>query len=261
MSYPGIPDPYGLPGMGTPVSTEENDFLWGPIQAWQQMNVILDASSVDTGHAPQTQIRAGTVLGQVAATQKYKPYYPGATDGSQVPLVILAESRNMLGANGAAEDKQSPALYTAFVRGAKIPNLDENVRRFLNSRFVFDDRLNGSPGDFGSIVDKSASYSVVAADAGTVFTNNGATGTVTFTLPNPAQGLRFEFYAQADQNLIVAAPTGKLVYYNNAAGTSIGFTTAGKRVGGCLVLMADSAGAKYLVKPSLADAAQVLTYG
>ena len=48
---------------------------------------------------------------------------------------------------------------------------------------------------------KTASYTVTAADSGKTFSTNGASGTVTFTMPVAVPGLRYRFYVGAAQEL------------------------------------------------------------
>jgi hypothetical protein len=90
-------------------------------------------------------------------------------------------------------------------------------------------------------VAKTANYQIVsplasaAGDAcGTLFTNRGAAGAVTFTLPvitaNMA-GLWYEFRGVAGQNITVAAAAGTVVAFNNAAATSVTTSTAGQLIG------------------------------
>jgi hypothetical protein len=53
------------------------------------------------------------------------------------------------------------------------------------------------------VVTKTASYTIQAAESGTIFTNTGATGAITFTLPVATPGLRYSFVVGVAQNLIV----------------------------------------------------------
>jgi hypothetical protein len=75
---------------------------------------------------------------------------------------------------------------------------------------------NGSHGK-GPIA-KTASYAIKATQTGTIFTNSGATGAVTFSLPTAKGGMRFTFIKVAAQNLLIKA----------AAGNKINGSTAGK---------------------------------
>ena len=85
-----------------------------------------------------------------------------------------------------------------------------------------------------SISAKTASATLTAADAGYLITTTGASGAVVFTLPAAASnaGVSFNFYNTVDQNLTITAPAATLVAFNNAAATSVAFSTAGNKIGG-----------------------------
>ena len=74
-------------------------------------------------------------------------------------------------------------------------------------------------------VTKTAAYTVLPADSGTLFDNTGAVGSVTFTLPTAALGSGCEYWfmgAVAAQDIVVAATTsGELVGYNDLTNDSI----------------------------------------
>lgn len=86
------------------------------------------------------------------------------------------------------------------------------------------------------VVAKTASYTVLEADQGTLFTTEGAGGAVTFTLPATADlpaGWFVEFLNCADQNMIVAAGTADtMVVFNDIAADSIAFSTTSEKAGG-----------------------------
>lgn len=91
---------------------------------------------------------------------------------------------------------------------------------------------------------KTTSYTITPADkCGTLFTNRGAAGAVTFTLPAPTAvpaGTWYEFLGHAAQNIIVAAPTADtLVTLNDAAADSIAMQTAGQIIGALLKVRND----------------------
>lgn len=90
------------------------------------------------------------------------------------------------------------------------------------------------------VVGKAASYALNPAvdGCGTVFTNRGAVGAVTFTLYRPnraALGDFHNFRCVAGQNLIVAGLTaGDIVTFNNAAAASVALQTGGQLIGGAM---------------------------
>lgn len=89
-------------------------------------------------------------------------------------------------------------------------------------------------------VAKTANYQLLspatsAGDAsGTLFTNRGAVGAVTFTLPAVALnlvGVHYDFVGFANQTWAVAAAAGTICTFNNAAATSVTCSTAGAKIG------------------------------
>ncbi|MGE3278027.1 MAG: hypothetical protein AB7O67_23190 [Vicinamibacterales bacterium] len=87
------------------------------------------------------------------------------------------------------------------------------------------------------VIAKTAAFTIRSPHVapGTVFTNRGATGTVTFTLPTPnaaVQGAYYEFRAVADYSIVVAAPTaGQIIAPDDAAADNVGLQISGKKVG------------------------------
>lgn len=88
------------------------------------------------------------------------------------------------------------------------------------------------------VVNKTAAYTIKQANgdaAGTVFTNRGAGGSVTFTLPTPnlqTLGDYYDFRVRADQSLIVAAAAANtLVTPGDVTADNVGFQIANKKVG------------------------------
>lgn len=93
------------------------------------------------------------------------------------------------------------------------------------------------------VVAKTAAYTVKAEESGTVFTNTGASGSVTFTLPTVATslaGVYYYFFTVAAQNIVVASdPTDKLVVDNNASADTLTSSTSGHVIGAGLLVICD----------------------
>lgn len=91
-------------------------------------------------------------------------------------------------------------------------------------------------------VARTANYTVgsTATDTfGTIFTNRGAAGAVTFTLPAPTAGAYYFFASVVAQTLTITAGSAIAVTINNAAATSIAFSTASQQIGSFAVAIAD----------------------
>lgn len=111
----------------------------------------------------------------------------------------------------------------------------------VNGLFFADQAGNPVGSGLRKIAAKTADYTVTLADNGTVFTNTGAAGAVNFTLPAVAgnTGYHFEFFVTAGQTITITAPAGKLIAYNNAAATSLAFSTAAEKIGGMCEIVGD----------------------
>lgn len=104
--------------------------------------------------------------------------------------------------------------------------------------------LGLSVNEFPIIKAKTAAYQVLTSDHGVFFTNEGAGGSVTFTLPPVTSptlppGWNCRFYVAADQSIVVAS-SGSLdnIYaFNDAAADSVAFSTSAEKVGNCLEVL------------------------
>jgi len=77
-------------------------------------------------------------------------------------------------------------------------------------------------------VAKTASYTLKVRDSGKIFTNRGATGTITFTLPkivstsSSMNGIEYEFFTVAAQIITVASdPVDKMVTTANVTANAV----------------------------------------
>jgi hypothetical protein len=94
------------------------------------------------------------------------------------------------------------------------------------------------------IVAKTTSYTVLPSDkCGTLFTNRGASGAVTFTLPAVAAvlaGTWYYFCGLVAQDLIVAPPVADtLITFNELDADSIAASTAGGEIGALVKVISD----------------------
>lgn len=73
----------------------------------------------------------------------------------------------------------------------------------------------------GKVAAKTASYTINPAEAGTLYTNRGAAGSVTFTLPPPKAGMWFGFQkAVNNQNIVVVTDVAATKFDGLTQGTT-----------------------------------------
>jgi len=90
------------------------------------------------------------------------------------------------------------------------------------------------------IVAKTANYTVLAADSGTIFLTTGTEGAVNFTLPAVSAGLWFMFINGADQDMLVKTATADtLISFNDVAADSVSYATADEKIGGAILCVCD----------------------
>lgn len=110
---------------------------------------------------------------------------------------------------------------------------------------------------------KTAAYTLLPSDNGKIFTNRGAAGAVTFTLPTPSEaltGVEYTFIVVAGQNVTVAGTgANDIVAFNNAASASVAFTTAAELIGGGVKMVCD--GTSWLAFVNLGSETQTPTIG
>jgi hypothetical protein len=247
---------YGAtPGIGSITETTERIIWWGREENLLYVsNRLIDSTTVDSGSTPTTDIRSGTVLGRKTSDGNYYPFNPDATDGTEIVEGVLLRDISMLDANGVAEDKFAHILLSGPLKSAQLfiegsafvgKNGEEVARRQMvtSGRFVLDDELEGRGAYLGlplNEVNKAASYTVLAADNGTLFTMSLIS---TFTLPTLSAGLAFEFLSTVDANMLITSAAGNdIVYEDDAAATTITFSTGTEKLGAHIQVFANSAG-------------------
>ncbi len=94
-------------------------------------------------------------------------------------------------------------------------------------------------------VHKTASYTVLASDAGTMFIVDS--GAVTFTLPTLALGGGFfgYFVCVSASAMVITAPAGKLILDGSAGATTGTFSTASHIIGSACMVWLNEAGTFY----------------
>lgn len=249
-------NPFDMPGMGTPAESTEREFLWGNRETLHLESGVIVSTAVDATNTPTTTLRRGRLMGIVTASGKWKQYDPAAVDGSEVAAGVLYEHRNMLNlSTGSAQDTQGQFVVKGFVKAGQLLGLDALARRQMFGRFLFDDDFAGLAPVYRKVVVKATDYTVTVADNDVIFTTRGAVGAVTFTLPALARGLRFTFFNEADQNMLVVAGTADtMVTFNDLAADSVAFSTAGEKIGAWVEVIANDDASKWMVRQSIHDA-------
>ena len=104
---------------------------------------------------------------------------------------------------------------------------------------------------------KTAAFTVLQSQSGAIFTTEGATAAVTFTLPTAASGpWVFEFYSAEDVAMTITAETADtMVALNDLAADSIAFSTTSLIIGGSAKVF--SAGGSVVYAQILSDGATV----
>jgi hypothetical protein len=96
------------------------------------------------------------------------------------------------------------------------------------------------------ILAKTADYSVLADDGGTLFTTRGASGAVNFTLPATATltaGWNCDFFSAAAQNMTVTAATADTITtFNDLTADSVAFSTSSELIGASVRMTWDGTG-------------------
>lgn len=94
------------------------------------------------------------------------------------------------------------------------------------------------------IVAKTAAYTVTAEESGTLFTNEGATAAVAFTLPAVTGlpiGVNYEFYGRSATGFSVASngSSDNIVALNDSAADTLTLTTTSLIIGGYIRVIWD----------------------
>lgn len=203
-----------IPGQADADSTAEIDLVW---RSDTKLNIwdggYLLSTATDAGNTPTTHLRAGLLLGQVAATGKWKQWTPSASDGTERICGVLGRSKNL--AEGVDKFVGS-ILQGGFLKNDNIiipgnasaglvgDNLESVVRNLLAERFILDDRRNALvPRRLTLTADKTIDSSF----HNTVITNEGASAAVTVTLPAPTKDFYLELHQVTNQQLDIETPS------------------------------------------------------
>lgn len=240
----------GVPGQTDATFTQEYSlFAIGPDNNHLQFHQkgVIDDSVTDAGNTNYTStLRGGKVLAKKTSDGKYYAYDADADDGTQIPHGILGEAVKMTNKYGVAEDK----LARIFSAGI-LSSVDNLVGSdyFALATLI---RLGLRPAQaephgsaFGFYPKgrsfKATDYTVTVANHGMQFT---ATAAANFTLPalaDVSRGWWAYFVNAADTTMVVTGAANTIVYGDagGAYSTTLTFSTANKKMGGAVLIMAD----------------------
>lgn len=233
-----------LMGVGSlEIDSFVNAFCFGTEYQQLMTQAVIPGSATDPGNTPTWILRQGLVMGQQTGTSLWAPYAATNTDGTQIAAGILFGSLRMQDVNGNTRQMMSPILVQGGVLPAKLLGFDNQARQQMR-RFVFDDIFPGSWSyPWLATVAKTANYPATVNDNNTLFTNAGATGAVTITLPPIQNGLVIGIYSVVAQNFAAQSNEGtNIVTTNNAAASTITFSTGSAQIGSYAMFFTNPAG-------------------
>ena len=224
----------------------------GEVQVWKagegfngyfvlSSDVVLASTNTDTGNTGDTTtLRGGNLIATETSLGNEYIYDADANDGTQSAWGILLKHQPMLEGGSATNKVMVPIMSHGVYRTSEIVGLDAQAGAQLAQRGLFPDHaLSG----YAALVhpmrvsQKSADYTLVAADNGTLFVSTN-TGDQEFTLPAIAVGLSFEFLQTVDQEMLITSAEGEnFVLLNNLTADGAVYTAGSAQIGArCRVL-------------------------
>jgi hypothetical protein len=109
----------------------EASFLASEKGTWKETGITVDSTLVGADANGDKILKAGTVMGKVTASNKWRAYVNNAADGSQTPVGFLAATINLRWG-----DVIVGLLVGGSVRTARCSGLDTSAQTALTGRFV-----------------------------------------------------------------------------------------------------------------------------
>lgn len=240
-----------LPGISARVdTTPEKAVIWGNNFALNDVNsLFIGSSAVDATNTPTTTLRAGLLMGKKTSDSKLYQWDAEAVDGTELVAAVLYRGVSTLDEDGVAEDKAWYALLrdmpllsgNLLIKGTALTgHADEMLarRQLAALGFRLDDELHNGGQALGTPLvnrlETGTTLTPTELQNGYRFILNNAAA-VAVTLPAIHAGLVYEFLRIGDEELSISSAAGNdVINGNDAAGSSITFTTAGEHVGACV---------------------------
>ena len=91
-----------------------------------------------------------------------------------------------------------------------------------------------------NVVAKTADYTCLLRESGTMFTMVGAAADIEFTLPALTDGVVYWFYQATDYEMLIsAAAADTMICFNDADADAIALTQADEHLGNCVMMVCD----------------------
>ena len=206
------------------------------------------------------------MLGVLTTNGQYTEYDPAATDGSEIAQAILPLELRAQDFNAVDAERVAPVLIAGPVKAGQLLLLDQAARSQMGNNFIFDDALafGGNVNPWPLVINETAlTRTVAVAENNSIFTNLGAVGTVTFTLPTIDRGLRYRFYNStlAEDLVVVSALANTMIAFNDIAASSVALSTISQRAGSGFEIIANHDESLWMVFGLLGDGAVTVTVG
>lgn len=281
MQFDGM---YLFPGLETIRENTELAIWFGRYEQQIFMPILLDSTVLDSDNSPTDLLRVGTVLGQVTSTKKYKVWNPLAlgTGEERVGAILANEVKVNVGTT--ARDRWCWGLVKGNLKstGIRLPNVPGTSTALLSAgtspyeilfrnlatqsgQFTLDDQYYGSSMGYNrvlALVDKHASaYTLTEADNGSLIHTLGVATDYTVTVPSAALfvGFHCRFLNCVDFQLQLTFTTDQAIAFNDAAASTISYTTAGDQIGGAFDLHCITIAKWFVIPHNWADGVLVQT--
>jgi hypothetical protein len=239
---------YGLPGIGSMVSSAERNFIWGGDAAKGHVmydNAVISGTTRDAGNTPTTVLRSGLLLGKITSTGELAEWNADLSDGTEELAGILDPELRATDFDANDADRYCRVVIKAPVKAAQlliegaafIGHANEYIARsqMVAAGFTFDDDVFGYKAGIGatqrySQVTGTTDTLTPAENGRTLFYSNAAS--VTVTLPTIQPGLYYDLIRTADEEFIVVSAEGdNVIVGNDLSADGVTFTTAGQQIG------------------------------
>ena len=124
-------------GLGTEITEEHTEFTMDGGKQGTTIPVVISSAARDASgspaHSPATKLRKGLVMARLTSGGKWMEYDDTQADGRQNALGILAETVNLLDADGSAQDAKAIVHVMGWYDEDKLYGIDANGKTDLKA--------------------------------------------------------------------------------------------------------------------------------